>query len=69
MDWSGRIAAVEAGGEHHYELKTLGKDRVEGMMGQTLVMNATGLERYGRCPFAWFASVRAEACAPGNGLP
>lgn len=52
--WNRVLDTVEAGSNHRYQVSPLKTDTVEALMGQMLILNTTGLERYSRCPFAWF---------------
>lgn len=51
--WRGKVEIVEAGANHRYQLPSLQNRTVEALVGKTLVLNATGLERYTQCPFSW----------------
>ncbi len=53
-EWGRTLRTVEAGHAHRYQVPALEGATVETLMGQSLILNATGLERYSRCPFAWF---------------
>lgn len=52
--WSRIIETLEEGAAHRYQMAVLETDTIDALIGKTLVLNATGLERYTRCPFAWF---------------
>lgn len=52
--WDRIIEILEEGAAHRYQMSSLETDTIDALIGKTLVLNATGLERYTRCPFAWF---------------
>lgn len=51
--WGEKIEIVEAGSSHRYQMPLLQNKTVEALIGETLILNATGLERYTQCPFSW----------------
>lgn len=53
-EWKGIIKTLEEGSAHRYQMALLEADTIDALIGKSLVLNATGLERYTRCPFAWF---------------
>ncbi len=51
--WMKTTEAVEAGSAHRYMSPALNRETVQGLIGKTLILNTTGLERYTKCPFSW----------------
>ncbi len=51
--WGERVKSVDAGASHSYQAPRLQGRTVDALIGKTLVLNATGLERYTQCPFSW----------------
>lgn len=53
-EWKPLLDQAEAGHRHRYQAAPLAGETVEALYGTGLTMNATGVEHYGRCPFAWY---------------
>ncbi len=69
-DWNRIIETLEEGAAHRYQMAVLEMDTIDALIGKTLVLNATGLERYTRCPFAWsraaFGAAKGYYLSPGK---